>query len=121
MRFQLIVNSFDVTSYIKEGGIDISYVDRVTRSVETMDGKKHYASIQKLKISVSLLDRLYDTSYQLLASTLTTNPASVSYTNFDTGSVYTGTFYIFDKSHKPFKSFAGVTLINDGSFTLEEQ
>lgn len=120
MRFQLIINDLDITSYIKEGGVDISYVTRNERNVVTMDGVRHYAAREKLKLSISLLDRLYDSAYNDVATELQSGPVSISYTEFDSGATITGSFYVFDRKHKPFKSFAGHTLINDSGFTLEE-
>lgn len=121
MRFKLTVNGLDITSYVKEDGIDISYEQRNARTLETMDGVKHYVAHEKLKLSVSLLDHLWDDEYYTLANALKTSPASITYNDFDSGEEITGYFYVLDKGHKPFRSFAGTTLINDGKFTLEEK
>lgn len=120
MRFQLTVNGLDISSYIKEGGVDISYVTRNERNVVTMDGVRHYAAREKLRMSVSLLDNMFDSDYNDVAEVLKTSPAAISYTDFDSEATISGNFYVFDRKHRPFRSFAGITLINDGGFVLEE-
>lgn len=121
MRFQLIINNLDITPYIKEGGVDVSYVSRNERNLVTMDGVRHYVSREKLRLSISLLDRLYDSAYHDVANVLVNNPVDVSYFDFDSGQTVTGYFYVFDKKHKPLKTFANISLINDGGFTLEQK
>lgn len=122
MRVSLIINGHETGDYITEGGISFGKEERVTKELVTQNGTKYQKKITKRTMSISLLDDMYDSAFQTLCSWFATNPATVSYSNLETGTTLTGTFYISEPSYTAKKAVANsITLITGGSFDLTEQ
>lgn len=122
MRVSLIINGHEVGDYIAEGGISFDQEERYSKELTTMNGTKYQKKIYKRTISVTLLDNLYDGSFQTLCGWFSTNPAAVTYSNLETGLAVTGTFYISEPKYNAKKALTDtITLVSGGSFDLTEQ
>lgn len=130
MTCSLIINGKDFTKYLKEDGISFGKTMRVTKTLTVMDGTLYKKEIEKRVIEVSLFDDLYDSitingetdGFTALCSYLKTNPATVSYTDFENGTTITNKlFYINDLKYSITKTMGGVTVINGATFSLEEK
>lgn len=98
MRASLIINGKDFGPYIKEDGIKFSKVYRNQKSIITRAGTKYESSIEKTKITVDLLSKMYDSLFiELMTFLRAANPATVTYNDTDnvilpTNSTYWQTF-----------------------------
>ena len=121
MRVSLIINGKQFGDYIKQGGVSFSYETRNEKSIVAKDGTKYMNDIKKHVLNVNLLDRLFDEYYTELVAYLSPNPATVSFTNFDTGEAYTGSFFVSDVSKQAEEAFDDFTIITGASFILTEK
>lgn len=121
MNVSVIINSHEIREYIAEGGLSIGTENRIERSVVTMDGTKYKLTVPKRKIDVTIIDNLLASNLTTLKGYLATNPAIVSYSNYETGATGSGTFYVNDFKYNIKKGYGSDALITGASFSLEEQ
>lgn len=120
MKASLTINSFELGDYIVEDGIKITNEVRSSKSIITADGQKWYQAITKKTIEVTLSD-LFDDVYTSLCAHFSPNPAAVTFSDFETGQTYSGTFYVSELSQGVKKSISTITYLDDLSLRLEEK
>ena len=121
MRVQLKINNVDFTQWLAEGGLNFSPIERVKRSVITMDGTDHRASISKQKLDLQFMD-MPDSELTLLERALElANPALVDYTD-KRGIEHTGVpFYFSGVTAGAKKVIGNTTYWTELSLSLEEK
>lgn len=121
MDISLTINSNEIREYIAEDGISVSTEERVAKTVTTLDGTEYTHYVTKYKLDISLLDNLIGSKFTILKSYLATNPAAVTFSNFETGLTFSGTFYIKDLKYQLKKSYGGDAILSGVSFSLIER
>jgi len=121
MDISLTINSNEIREYIKEDGISVSTEDRVTKTVTTLDGTEYSHSIKKYRLDISLLDNLIASKFTIFKTYMATNPATVTFSNYETGLTLSGTFYIKDLKYQLKKSYGGDAILSGVSFSLVER
>ena len=119
MQVKLIVNGFDFTPWLKQGGLQQTEVIRQGRSVTTLDGTLHKAEVIKRGISAQLVEVRDETWYRMKQA-LRIRPATVEYIDDDFGE-RTARFWVSDPSNTAKTVRGGITWFSGGGFTLEEQ
>ena len=119
MRAKLIVNDLDLSSVIREGGLQQSEEVRLSRSVTTLDGTLHQVETVKRNISVSLVG-LRDDGYRKVMNALKTRPATVTYVDDSLGE-RTALFYVESPGATAKTVWGGHTWYSDISFSLKER
>lgn len=121
MMVQLRVNGVDFTQWIAENGLTFSPVERIKRSVITMDGTDHRASINKQQLDIQFMD-MPDSELGLVENALSlANPALVDYTD-KSGIEHTGVpFYFTGVSAGAKRVIGKTTYWTDLSLSLEEK
>ena len=123
MRAQLVINGVDFADWLAEDGIQYSSVDRLRRSVVTLDGTEHRAMINKLKMDVTLMDLPGDELAKVEAafSYPNPNPALVNYTD-KSGISHTGApFYSSGVTAGARRVIGNTTYWSGITFSLEER
>lgn len=121
MQVSLVINGHEVRGYIAEDGVNVSEVERLKKTITTLDGRIHQSRIVKHKISVTLLD-MSDSQWETLVGYFDTNPVVVNYSNFETGLTLTGPFYVTGLGkYKIKKGIGTMAYLNSLGFDLEEQ
>lgn len=119
MEAKLIINNVDFSPWIIEGGLQHSKTYRQARDVVTLDGTLYRAQVVKRTIGVSLVEMRGTTLATLKAALV--NPATVQFTDPDTGNLLTAVFYVSDPSEEAKTVTGGNTYYSGASFTLEER
>lgn len=119
MEAKLIINGTDFSPWLLAGGLQQEEVERLGRSVVTLDGVSHRQSTIKRMISASLVE-LRDTTWYRLLSALQTRPAAVRYIDDHLGDT-TRLFYISGPTAAAKTVRGGHTYFQGASFTLEEK
>lgn len=117
MEFALTINNLDFHPWVAEDGIQLATVQRQGRDVVVLNGTLYSSSIDKLEISVSLVE-LRDNTLTLLRTALT-NPSTVSITM--DGQTISRVFYIRDYSAGVKTVRGGNTYYSGVGFKLEER
>ena len=121
MRYRLEINGVDFSSWIEEDGITQSPIERVKRSIVTMDGTEYRTIIEKQKLDVKLLDMPDSELEQVIAAIALHYPALVTYTSKN-GQTYSSVpFYATTPTAKVKKVYGSLTYLGDISFSLEEK
>lgn len=121
MEISLKLNSHEIREFIKEDGVHVSTDKRVSKTVTALDGTDFRRYKAKYRIEVEVLDDLISDNLSILKSYMTPNPAAVSFSNYETGETFSGTFYVSDLTHNIKKSYGGRALLKGISFLLEEK
>lgn len=120
-RSVLKINDFDVGPYIKEDGIKYSTVTRNEKSFIAMDGTKNLKEIDKMKLSIDILD-MSDSQFTDFCECLRPNPAEVELIDFERDVSYTNApFYVTRPTYTHKKSIGTVTYVCDINFSIEEK
>ena len=109
--------STDFSPYVAPDGVAQDYVERLGRSVITLDGKKHQKAIRKRRISVTLRDMYHEDVLALFGGV--PSPAQWTYLDADAGA-QTKTFYLSGPTVRQRIARGGRTLCGGISFELEE-
>lgn len=121
MRVVLIINAVDFTPWIAENGIRYSSVNRLERSVITLDGTKHKKTIEKNKLDVTMFDIPDEELAQIEDALLCANPALVDYTD-KRGILYTGVpFYTTPPDAMAERVIGNTTYFGNVTFSMEEK
>ena len=119
MQAELIINGVAFHTWAKEGGISQDTIERQGRQLITLDGTLYSTSISKRSISFSAVE-LSDSTLATLCDALSTNPATVVYTDLAKGN-RTASFYITDISATEKTVVCGKTYWRGFGFRLEER
>lgn len=109
--------STDFSPYVAPGGVVQDYVERLGRSIITLDGTKHKKAIRKRKLSITLRDMYHEDLITLFGNIA--NPAQWAYLDADAGA-QTKPFYISGPTVCQRIAREGRTLCSGISFDLEE-
>lgn len=121
MRVVLSINDVDFTPWIAENGIRYSSINRLTRSVITLDGTKHQKSVEKNKLDIAMLDIPDEELAQIEEALLCANPALVDYTD-KRGVLYTGVpFYTTAPEATAERVIGSTTYFGNVTFSMEEK
>ena len=118
MQAKLTINGVDITPFIVEGGIVQTDVERQSVQVVTLNGNLHRRCVKRRVIDVSLRV-LRDAAIARVFAAVNHDTVSVTYTDRDSGSDRTGTFYVMNRSAGIKVVKGGNTYWSGGSFRLE--
>ncbi len=105
---------------ILQGDIEWARADVNRKSITTMDGTEWMNEKRRHKAAIKILDMSAE-QYAEYAAFLATNPAAITYSDSEDGTVKTSTFYITDIKHTKHKVAAGVTYLTGISFNISEK
>ncbi len=124
MKASLNLNGIEIGEYAAQSGFKVSEVSRRKRSVVTLDGTDFVSEIIKHKIEVTLLD-MSDYQLKTVLQAIKSRPVSGTYSDFDTGTTFTGYFNISNVSYSARKAIGtgvtAMTYMTGISFTAEER
>lgn len=118
MRAYLLINNASCIDYVKEDGLSINKTERRSKTVTTMDGTLIKKSIEKYEIDVNLLDMSDAQLRTNYINNFTPNPAQVSLSDFDSGQIINGTFYIEGLTYDVKKTIGTISYLTNISFKL---
>ena len=119
MKAILIINGVDFSPWLLSGGLQQTEVQRLSRSVVTLDGVSHRQEIVKRGITVSMVEMKDETWYRMMDA-LKTRPATVRYIDDRYGDT-TRLFYVSSPTAAAKTVRGGHTYFQGASFTLEEK
>lgn len=121
MQLNLEINGVDFKPWLAENGLKYSSVERVSRSIVTIDGTDHRKSIKKRRIDVTLYD-LPDSELIAAENAIAMqSPAMVNYTDKN-GIEKTGVLcYISDPETVAKSVVADTTYWGETTFVIEER
>lgn len=122
MRYSLVINGHEIGNFIAGDGVSVSYDERNSKEVITMDGTKFKKSKTKRNFDITLLDMPDSYFYNICSWIKLADPATVSYTDFDQGTTLTNRlFYVKLPSHQASEVIDSITYLTGISFSMEER
>lgn len=119
MQIVLTINGVDFTPWLAENGLEYSSVERIRRSVITMDGTDHRSVKEKRQIDVTMYD-LPDSELTLAERAIhLAFPAIVSFTDKDDTLRSNIACYVTDPKVTAQKVVGGITYWGSAKFTIE--
>jgi hypothetical protein len=120
MQATLTINGVDFAAWAQQEGIEQEVIQRQGREVVTLDGVLYTTWIEKRGITWNAVELRDDTLATLMAA-LSTNPATVTYTDAETGTSRTSIFYVKGKGSTEKVVVGGNTYYTGFSVELEER
>ena len=119
MKAKLIINGLDISRVIRENGLKQSEIQRLGRSVITLDGTLYQTQTVKRRLDVGLVN-LRDDGWYAVEQALATRPASVTYLDDSLGE-RTALFYVVSPTAAAKTVRGSHTWFGGISFALEER
>ena len=115
----LVINGQDFSGLVARNGITVTYEQRQSKEVITLDGTAHVAWIEKASLAITMHEMPYE-RVNALNSALIGRYVQVKYQDPKSGIVIK-TFYVMDKNFGVKVVEAGRTYYDGISFTLKER
>lgn len=121
MRVVLTINDVDFTKWIAENGIRYSSIERLERSVITLDGTKHKKVIEKNKLDITMFDIPDEELAEIEDALAHVNPAMVDFTD-KRGILHTGVLFYTSAPEATAQQVIGnTTYFGNVTFSIEEK
>lgn len=118
MNAELKLNGYDVTPWLKEGGLKQTEIVRLSRSVVTLNGIKYQGEVIKRGIAAAFVE-MRDANWTKILQAIETRPVRVEYIDDRTGRKIAD-FWVSGPAAAAKVVRGGITYFNGGALTLEE-